>query len=81
MSFGFGVSDFLNAFQLAQRVRQSWVDAPGEYESLCAEYVEVFRMLGVQLSNLSVEILTQLKDQEHRKYLATNRRFKHPNEH
>jgi hypothetical protein len=39
MSFGFGIGDFLSVLDLANKVRQSWVDAPGEYASIRNEYV------------------------------------------
>lgn len=39
MSFGFGVGDFLTVFQLAQKVRGQWIDAPPEYASFKNESV------------------------------------------
>jgi hypothetical protein len=34
MCIGFGIGDILAVFDLADKVRQNLVDAPGEYESV-----------------------------------------------
>jgi hypothetical protein len=37
MSFGFGVSDFIAVTQLANKIRQQFVDAPSQFKDISVE--------------------------------------------
>jgi hypothetical protein len=37
MSFGFGVGDFLAVLQLANKVRERFVDAPSQFQGISSE--------------------------------------------
>lgn len=39
MSFGIGIGDILAVLNLADRLRKEWLDAPDEYNSICARLV------------------------------------------
>jgi len=41
MSLPVGIGDIIATVDLANRVRQNWVDAPEEYESIRNEYEEL----------------------------------------
>lgn len=41
MSFGFGIGDFLAVFELANKIRSRWADAPIEYKSIKDECVSL----------------------------------------
>jgi hypothetical protein len=38
MSFGFSVSDFIAAIELAKRIRKEFIDAPGQFKDISDEY-------------------------------------------
>jgi hypothetical protein len=39
MSFGFSVSDFLAAIQLANKIQKEFADAPSQFKAISDEYV------------------------------------------
>jgi hypothetical protein len=42
MSFGFGVGDFLAVLELAKNIRQSFLNAPAQYQSIANRYDLIF---------------------------------------
>jgi hypothetical protein len=38
MSFGFGVSDFIKAIELANKIRKEFIDAPSQFKDISDEY-------------------------------------------
>jgi len=38
MSFGFGIGDFLTAYDLAAKIRKEFADAPSQYNSISTEF-------------------------------------------
>jgi len=38
MSFGFSVSDFIAAIELATRIRKEFIDAPDQFKDISDEY-------------------------------------------
>jgi hypothetical protein len=39
MSFGFSVSDFITAIELAYKIRKEFVDAPSQFKDISDEWV------------------------------------------
>jgi hypothetical protein len=39
MSFGFGVGDFIAVFELANKIRKEFADAPNQFKAISNEYV------------------------------------------
>jgi hypothetical protein len=38
MSFGFGIGDFLTAYELAEKIRKKFSNAPSQYMSISNEF-------------------------------------------
>jgi hypothetical protein len=47
MSFGFSVGDFIAVFELANKIRKEFVDAPSQFKAISDEYA----VLATFLSN------------------------------
>jgi hypothetical protein len=43
MSFGFGVGDFVVVFELVNKVRKEFADAPSQFKAILDEYVTLSR--------------------------------------
>lgn len=41
MSFGYGVSDILSLLQLANKIRQRFVDSPNQFKAVQNEYAGI----------------------------------------
>lgn len=43
MSFGFSVGDFVAVFELANKIRKEFADAPNQFKAISDEYVTLSR--------------------------------------
>ena len=63
MSFGFGVSDFIKALELANEIRSRFVDAPDQFKAISDESVSpviTYRILTVYLARVkSLKIILE----------------------